>query len=353
MRLSAGRCTTALQLSQTLVTSRVLGRYSSQAIGWLALVVRVGLMWGGGEAEAAELALKEPSSCIAMDELAFRVERLLGRPLAAVEAMQISIRVEPTPAGFVAELEVERPSLAERGVRSLRAPSCEALSEALTLAIVVAVGEGDEAPEPPAPRPEPAPARDEIAASVAPPVAEVDADSSGPALAGVAWIIGDTGTLPVPGLGVAFGMGFAWSGVELRALGTWLPEREGPLVAADASSPGASIGLVAGSVLACVPVAVERAVLGVAACLGWEVGQLSGSGTHVSLPYDQRRLWSAARLDVAARWPVPNTPLGLDLSVTATAPLTRDEFYLEELGRVHRPASVGGRFALGLSVAVD
>lgn len=332
-----------------------MGRQSSKAIGALAFIGHAALAWCSGAAAAAELALEEPCPCITRDELAFRIERLLGQPLSEVEEMQLSVRIGARPAGFVAELEVTRPSVAEEGIRALNAASCDALSEALALAIVVAIGADAEAPPPAATPPLPtAPARDEPAPVAAPIVAaDPEAAGSGPTLAGVAWMVGDSGTLPAPGLGLGVGVALVWPGVEVRAVGTWLPKREGTLIATDPSSPGTSIGLVAGSALGCVPVGVERAIVDVMACVGWELGQLSGSGTHVSVPYEQRRLWSAARLDVAARWPVPGTPVGLELSVAGVVPFTRDEFILKDLGTVHRPASVIGRLGLGVSLAVD
>jgi hypothetical protein len=331
-----------------------LGRRSSKAIGGLAFIGHAALPWCSGDAAAAELALEEPCPCITRDELAFRVERLLGQPLAAVEAMQLSVRIGSTPAGFVAELGVTRPNLAEQGVRSLNAAACDALSEALALAIVVAIGADAEAPPPAATPPLPAAPRDEPAPLAVPVVAaESEVAGSGPSLAGVAWMVGDSGTLPVPGLGLGVGVSLVWPGVEVRAVGTWLPKREGTLDATDPSSPGTSIGLVAGSALGCVPVGVDRAIVDVAACVGWELGELSGTGTHVSVPYEQRRLWSAARLDVAARWPVPGTSVGLEVSVAGVVPFTRDDFILKDLGTVHRPASVVGRLGLGISLAVD
>jgi hypothetical protein len=149
------------------------------------------------------------------------------------------------------------------------------------------------------------------------------------------------------------GLGVSWPGVTLRAIGTLLPEREATLTVSDSSPPGASIGLWAGSALACVPMAVDSTALGLAACGGWEVGELAGSGTHVSVPYHQRRLWSAARFDLMGRWALPDTALAIELLVTAAAPFTRDDFVVKDIGSVHRPANVVGRLGLGLSLSTD
>jgi len=293
------------------------------------------------------LTLNEPALCISAEELSFRVERALGKPLQAAEAVEIAVDVREQGAGFAAQLNVARAG--ERGVRSLRAPSCERLTESLVLAIVVAIGseEPPAATVPMTPPTLPPDSEPTSAPSVEPAPREA---GSGPTLGGSAWIVGDTGTLPAASLGAGVGVTLAWPGVQLRAVGTVLPEREGNL-GASAGSPGASIGLLAGSALACVPVALPPR-LGLAACAGWELGQLSGSGTHVSTPYQQQALWSAARLDLAARWELTPSALSLEVLLTAAVPFTRNDFILKDLGSVYRPASVVGRLGLGLALAI-
>ena len=149
------------------------------------------------------------------------------------------------------------------------------------------------------------------------------------------------------------GLWLSWSSLELRAIGTLLPEREGTLVTSDPRSPGVSIGLLAGGAVGCVPVALRSSSLDMALCAGAELGQLSGSGTRVLVPYERRTLWAAARVELATRLRLFQSPLALELLVTALAPFTRDEFFLKDLGEVYRPASVVGRLGLGLSLAVD
>jgi hypothetical protein len=321
------------------------------------LLAAAALAGAAGTAAAAELALEEPAACVTLDELSFRVERLLGQPLADAEAMQLSLRVEAEAKGFVARLEVSRPD-AEHGVRSLRAASCAALVESLAIAIVVAIGDvhGPQEPAsaqqpsaaPPAAKREPAPGT-AAAATTSPP----EDAGHGPTLAGAAWAIGDSGTLPESALGAGLGLELSWSSLALRATGTFLPQRERTLIASDPRSPGVSIGLLAGSTVACVPVALATKSLGMAVCAGAELGQLSGTGTRVIVPYQRRALWTAARFELAARLRLPKTALALELLITALAPFTRDEFILKDLGEIHRPASVVGRLGLGLSVGVE
>lgn len=340
-----------------------MGRRGTRTIAGLVLLAAAGLSGAAGTAAAAELALEEPAACVTLDELSFRVERLLGQPLAHLEAMQLSLRVDAEAAGFVARLEVSRPEDAEHGVRSLRAASCAELVESLAIAIVVALGDVEPLEPAAAQQPrlappvaehepgaehEPAPRTVPAADTAAP-----DGAGHGPTLAGAAWLIGDSGTLPVSTLGAGVGLELAWSGLQLRAIGTFLPEREGTLVASDPRSPGVSVGLLAGGMVGCLPLALRTASLGLAVCAGAELGQLYGTGTHVLVAYQRRALWGAARVELAARLALPGTPLALEMLATALAPLTRDEFILKDLGEVYRPASLVGRLGLGLSVAVE
>jgi hypothetical protein len=318
-------------------------------------VTLLGVVWcWAGRVEAAELVLNEPAACITADELSFRVERALGMPLGGAEAVQLSVHVQAEPSGFGAQLGVVRAGV--RGERALHAPSCEELSESLVVAIVVAIG-AEESPPPPPPAPPPPAAPP---STTAPPAAEEAPPPSaapesgaglGPSIVGSAWMIADTGTLPAPGIGAGVGVTLGWPRLQLRAVGTLLPEREGNLNAS-AGSPGASIGLLAGSAMGCVSLGSFPSWVALAACAGWELGQLSGSGTHVSTPYQQSALWSAARLDLASRWALTSV-LSLELQLTAVAPFTRDAFILKDLGSVYRPASVLGRLGLGLGVAID
>jgi hypothetical protein len=179
------------------------------------------------------------------------------------------------------------------------------------------------------------------------------ASGTGPGFAGLAWVVADTGSLPAAGLGVAVGAELAWSSFSLRALGLLLPAQEGSVDPTDPASPGAEIGLMLGSVLGCIPIATGQHAIALDACAGWELGQLSGQGTGVQTPHQNGTLWSAARIDLSGRWTLLESGLGVELLITAAAPLTRDEFILKEIGSVYRPASVVGRAGLGLSWTLD
>lgn len=309
-------------------------------------------------ARAAEIVLDAAAGCADEGELVFQVERALGRPLAEVSSARFVVHVQAAQAGFRAELEVGADAAAQpRGFRTLGASTCDALTQQVALAIALALGEHAAEPVEPAPAepsgPPSSPTNEEAAIAEATSEPEPDAETSGPELAASAWLIGDSGTLPAMAWGLGAGAGLGWPGLELRFLGTLLPERKGSVDPGDPRSPGAEIGLLAGGVLACLPLALNQSALELSACAGAELGALSGGGTGVSTPYHQRTLWAAARFDAAARWMLPHTAFALEALVTAAAPLSRDEFVLRDIGRVHRPESVLGRAALGLCLFID
>ncbi|HKO90770.1 MAG TPA: hypothetical protein VJU61_06450 [Polyangiaceae bacterium] len=303
-----------------------------------------------GSAAAAGVTLAEPALCTTAEELAFRVSRALGQPVASVAGPEFAVRIRSARAGFAAQLETGATASGPARERSFSAANCEELTDSVALAIALALGSS--APEPPAPQepateaaPPPPPAPDE-GPSEAP--ASDASDASGPHVGVLGWMVADTGSLPGVGLGVSAGAGLAWSMFELRAVGLFLPAREGHPDGADENSPGAELSLLAGSVLACAPLSDPARRLQVLACAGWELGQLSGEGTQVATPHESSTLWSAARLDLGAGWLIPGSPLALELLVSVLAPLTRDEFILKDIGAVHQPASVVARAGLGL-----
>lgn len=310
-------------------------------------------------ATAAEIQL-EPSPhgtagpCIQQDDLTFQVERALERPLRDAGSARFLVHMQPAKPGFLAALEILQPAEGVTpGFRTLSAPTCEALTQQVALAIALALGAPADDEAGPRPSPSDEAPREPVATSTPASPASPASPAKGPEVAASAWFVGDTGTLPSMAWGLGLGVELGWPSFELRAVGTLLPEREGNIDPGDGTSPGASIGLFAGGLLACLPVALHQSALTLSACGGAELGVLSGNGTGVSTPYEQRTLWAAARFDAIARWLVPQTSLALEALVTAAAPLSRDEFVLSGLGSVHRPESVVGRAALGVSFFID
>ncbi len=322
-------------------------------------------------AAAAELSLAEPAACTSRDELVFVVERRLGHSLAEAGGQRFVAHVQTASRGFAARLDVSGEDGAASGQRSLAEATCDDLVQALALAIALAVGSRPDAAESATPRapstdpgslPSTEPGPGEAPRPTSSEAAEhaldevgptLDTPESGPGFAALTWMVADTGSLPAAGLGVAAGAELAWSGFSLRVVGLLLPGKEGSVDPTDPASPGADIGLASGSLLGCLPIATGQRKIQLDACGGWEVGQLSGQGTGVQNPHRNGTLWSAARLDLSGRWVLLESGLGVELLVSAAAPLTRDEFVLKDIGSVYRPANVVGRAGLGLSWNLD
>jgi hypothetical protein len=349
----------------------------SRAFG-LALL---GASWVGlaRPARAAELVVSGPALCPDTAELAFRVERALGTPLAAAALLRLRVRFEAAGgAGYRAWLAVESSDGALPGSeRELNARECGPLGDAVAVAIALALGvseAGQEASpaselatrEPSAPVPfgsgassEPAlgdepPGPPSRAAAVAPeqaaPSAEPASDERAtftPALTVSA--VGDVGSLPGAGVGLGVGAELGWERLALRATGTLFLDRHVALPGAGETGLGADMGLALGALSVCSTL-LRAARAAVFACAGWELGRLEAIGTGVLTPRREGTLWSAPRVDAGLDWAAGGGPLRLVAQVTAAAPLERDDFYLRDLGSVHRPPAVAGRLSLGVHI---
>jgi len=324
----------------------------------MACCVGVWFTSRAAESAAAELTLAQPAPCISVDELSFRVSRALGQALSSVAGPQFAVAIRPSASGFQARLEIsDSGSNGPSGLRLLNAASCEELADSLALAIALALGpraatdERAATPEAPAAAAIAAPVPDAASSSAAP--SSAGAPAHGPQVAFQAALLGDTGSLPGAGLGGALGARLAWTAFELRAEGLLLPARETLIDADDSASPAGELGLLAGALLACTPLSDRGRALLLSACAGAELGRISGTGLRVATPHPQHAPWFAARIDLAARWPLPKLPIGLELLVTAAAPLLRDEFILKDIGPIHQPPNVIGRAGLGLGWVLE
>ncbi len=319
-------------------------------------------------APAVELEFAAPAGAApcATEEIAYRVERSLGQRLADLSGPNFLVSIERSDLGFEGRVDVARAAdAAALAQRRFSAPGCDELIDTLALTIVLAIGAhgrpgGASARPPPAGASEAeAPALGLSAAAVNQAEIEPSALDAGAApdvvqhWAAFGSMLGDTGSLPALGYGVTLGLELAWPVIELRALGMWLPRRRGVIDEAEPASPGAEIGLLAGGLLACAPLATPAGPVLVTACAGWELGRLEGHGIGVDSSHSTARWWSAPRADLALRWALPLRSLALELALTAAAPLTRDEFVLQGIGSVHRPANVVGRAGLGLRWELD
>lgn len=314
-----------------------------------------------GLARAAELELKDAASCTSLDELSHRVSRALAQPLERVDGRRFVVDIHRDARGFHARLAVSgRRSPGAPALRQLSAASCDAIVDALALAIALASSAAsppDSAPGPDQPMAALAPpeahaaredARNAETPSAEKPTAAKESPTPSDAHAGVDLsALADTGSLPGAGFGAAAAARFGWPSIELRAQALLLPGRETSIDASDPTSPGGRLRLIAGALSVCTPLSEAR-LIDMSACVGGELGRLSATGTRVPEPHERHRPWAAARLDLAARWPLPSLPLGVELTLTLAAPLLRDDFVLKDLGSVYHPPNVLGRFGVGL-----
>jgi hypothetical protein len=348
----------------------------SRAFG-LALL---GASWVGlvRPARAAELVVTGPALCPDTAELAFRVERALGTPLASAALLRLRVRFEAAGgAGYRARLAVESPDGTLPGSeRELNARECGPLGDAVAVAIALALG-ASEAEREASPGSEPAarvqsarvpsgsvasgeralgdepaspPSRAAAALEQAAPSDEPAADERAtftPALTVSA--VGDVGSLPGAGVGVGVGAELGWERLALRATGTLFLDRHVALAGAGETGLGADMGLALGALSVCSTL-LRPARAAAFACAGWELGRLEAIGTGVLTPRREGTLWSAPRVDAGLDWAAGGGPLRLVAQVTAAAPLERDDFYLRDLGSVHRPPAVAGRLSLGVHI---
>lgn len=330
---------------------------STNRVVTLALVL--GLVGGARPAQAADLTASGPRECADAVELSFRIERAIGMPLAEAAPLAFEVVMERTAAGHVAHIGVTgaAPETA-RLTRELNAADCGKLVDAVSVAIALALGAAD--PSPVADTAASIESAGDAGARAAAAGTDADDDESlaaaSPSLTPSIslWLLGDAGSLPSPSLGAALGAELGWSKLELRALGTLLFERETHVESPSLPAPGAKLQLITGALLACTaPFGNLRARLAPFACVGAELGRLSGVGTGVASPRRGSALWAAPVVQVGAGWAVPDTALGLGVGLVVAAPLARDEFALRDIGTVHRPPSVVGRLTAGVSIGFD
>lgn len=312
-------------------------------------------------AEASELLLDAPEGCANADELGFELRRGLGAPLEHVGRMRFQVRVDTSDAGASARLSVS--SIDEDGgppkQRRLVAPDCAKLVETLALAISLALAAAE--PETAAPPSPTSPKPHEERAPPRPREVQKPGDASPSEVRGslrrtgaglhtsvIAAFLGDTGSLPAPAFGASLGVELGDGKLALRVLGALLFEQRVPVT----RSAGADVGLAFGTALGCANVLGTGGPLTLPLCIGVDVGQLSGTGFGVATVREGTALWLSPRVEGGLYWAVPATELRLGAQLSAAAPLNRDEFVLDRIGAVHRPAPVVGRAGLGLHLTL-
>jgi hypothetical protein len=354
---------------------RELGPFRSfLVIGALSLLGAVSLL-GAAPARASELLWEGPAGCSSSDALSFELERALGVPLESAGRLRFNVRVERSESMASARLEVsslDEPARERVKQRLLVADDCSTLVDTLAVAIGLAIG-ASEVQRPaaiagvdasgaslPAAALDSSPPR----APSRPPEADERADESAhdPAVPGEGGaglrpsvfldVVGDGGALPNPAVGAALGLALQAGRVAARASGTLLLDQRVRRVSSELSA-GADVGLGFGTLQACTDGLGAPMRWALPICVGLDLGQLWGRGVDVARARRAASWWVAPRLDAGLFWAIPGTTLRVGGWLTASAPLKRDEFVVDDVGVVHRPGPLVGRVAIGIDVSLE
>jgi hypothetical protein len=330
---------------------------------------------GVAPAHASELRWEGPPGCASSEALSFELERALGVPLEKAGRLSIHVRVERSESMASARLEVS--SLESRvrdrvKERLLVADDCSTLVDTLAVAIGLAIGASEmQAPhakvEGMGARGASAPAVVlDSSASRAPsdddertdePAHEVAAGMPTDGRAGVhpsafLELVGDGGALPQPAVGASVGLALRAGRVAVRVSGTLLLDQNVRRVSSQRIG-GAEVGLGFGTLQGCTDGIGAPMSWALPVCVGLDVGQLWGRGVDVARSRRAASWWVAPRLDAGLFWAIPGTTLRAGGWLTASAPLKRDEFVVDDVGVVHRPGPLVGRVAVGIDASLE
>lgn len=288
-----------------------------------------------------------------------RIDTLLGSADAA-EPVHVTARVTPSPSReWRAELRTE--TRGTPGTRTLVAPSCPALADAVAVIVAWMIDPAvraftapptpettaPDAPAPPPARPPPdaSPTAPETAAPPpAAPVAEpVRSAPPSRSSSSRGWRVrvsvgarGDLGPLPSFAVGPAARVSIVRGRVRLFLHGAWRPTQRFERTASP--STGGAFDLWNVGFGACLrwPSRTVTPTL----CASLEGGALSGAGFGVTRPDTDTQPWLAA--SAGGGFEVPLTSwLSLSARVSALVPWVRPRFVLVNVGEVHQPSPVG------------
>lgn len=291
-------------------------------------------------AEPPRVEMTAPEGCPNAEELGAAVMDLVARDFDPT-----GMRLDITRAADDWSAVLSLPE----GERQLQGESCAALVDAAAVIVALSLERGRETPAAPAPTqvapPAAAPAT-QAAARVAPPLMESSSEGSPegvrrPTALRVmlhAGLMAEVGLLPAPSLGPRLHATFERGVWSVDVGGAFLLSRHAEL----RSGESATIHWFGGQLAAC------RSVRGpLRACFGAEAGRIVGTGSGVDEPVTDSGSWLAVTGEASFRGTVAE-PFGWELGVGAAAALIRPEFGFDELGVLHRPSSVSGRFFGGV-----
>ncbi len=311
-----------------------------------------------------QIAFEAPEGCPSVDAVTKEVERLLGQARFSGSPLSARARVTPKDTGFLLELTIEREG--QKTVRELEARTCETAADVAALLISLShapdvVGKGEpappptppappEPPKPPPPTPPPQPPKPPVQAPPPKPPPKPPASVWGWLLrAGPIFGVGD---LPFPQIG-------GQAAVALR-IEAWTVEAAfeagfaATHIVEDRPDAGANFLRIVGALRGCrvvVPVIDApwpRPSPGVdlTACVGFEVGQLSGETFGVFQPEKATAIWLAPELDLRLGIGI-TPPLSLVPHVGLAFPINRPSFVISANEpkpiQIHQPGPVAGR----------
>jgi hypothetical protein len=290
--------------------------------------------------------------CPEQQQLERRVEGILQRPLSDVVAdsqLTLEVRFERTPNAFTAQVTATGPKPGRRLLRDT-GPTCDALGEAVSVAIALLLDSS---------RPDhdaPSPSRESLA-PVDEPAAPAPAQPSNDMPAGTTggfdarrW----TARAAVE-VGGGYGLGgsgalFGFARLGARHGGWLLDIGVGGNLPSEQSFDTGSVrtSLVFGSLRACY--LIGRSLL-VAPCAQLGLGRLHGEGYGYGQARAASLPWTAAGLGLAAEAPVAGA-LYLTLAATLWVPTRRQTFSVENAGIAWESKPVAGVLTAGLGLSL-
>ena len=314
-------------------------------------------------APLVELELSAPAACpsssVVLDAVRQRVKH------AAAEPLRVRAQIE----------HHERWSLlleTEQGERRVEGESCEAVAQTLVVLLALAVDPGadvestgwspelaspttaekssqtaaEAAPRPEQAEPTPAavaPAKPHINASARRPRRESRSSPlRWPTLGVALGALGEVGALPKPSFGATGGLSASWQPWSLK-LGAAFLVPQFAQVESSSARKGGYVSWWSGNLELCRSFAVV-----VSACLGTEVGRLTGVGRGVQSRTTGHALWLAAGPSLAGHLPLERG-FSLFAKLGVYLPIFRPGFGVEPYGELYSPAVASGRLVLGIS----
>jgi hypothetical protein len=328
------------------------------------------------ERQPLELRWDAPPGCPDASAVLGRVDELLGAHRAPGEPVRVRATVTAEPEGFRLEISTEQGPTEQH--RVLTASSCSELGEAASVVIALVVAPGADlevatsaAPPssgPPADArssrgsktaavpPQGSPRRSPMQATGARKAAAIAVAAPSPAPARRAdshlvWLVGagvegDLGTLPEPAAGARIGAAVrpdADSSWEFGLSGVAFPPSRVTTIEG-LPRGSATFTFFAAGLTGCRLVRARE--LDYEACVGWEMGGVSGEARNTDLDQPQSSVWLApgAELGVGPWF----GPFSLDLRAGLVVPLNRPKFTVSGLRDpvLHRSWPVAGRVTL-------